>query len=207
MEQSKSELIRGIIEQAEQQAQSAVDKAQKLILQREKSIEIQIKRIHQETEEKKNKQVEQILKNSESAIALLKKHANLKGKELIFNQIIDRVKMNIEEKIKSPEYPDILMNWIIEATLGLGADKVMINCSLKEKKLLTEDFLKKLSEKVLQLIGKKIEYEISEDPPLLGQGVVLSSIDGKTAYNNQVSSRIIREQMNIRKLIFQELFK
>jgi vacuolar-type H+-ATPase subunit E/Vma4 len=43
--------------------------------------------------------------------------------------------------------------------------------------------------------------------PLPGQGVVLLGREGRLAYNNQVATRLLRRQTEIRKLIYDTLWK
>ena len=42
--------------------------------------------------------------------------------------------------------------------------------------------------------------------PLKRQGVVVTAADGRTAYNNQVTTRIQRKEREIRMLIYDKLF-
>jgi vacuolar-type H+-ATPase subunit E/Vma4 len=47
---------------------------------------------------------------------------------------------------------------------------------------------------------------LSDTPPLKSQGVVLTAADGRTAFNNQVKTRMLRKQREIRMLIYNALF-
>jgi vacuolar-type H+-ATPase subunit E/Vma4 len=47
---------------------------------------------------------------------------------------------------------------------------------------------------------------LSETLPLKSQGVVLTAADGRTAYNNQVKTRILRKEREIRMAIYNTLF-
>jgi len=47
---------------------------------------------------------------------------------------------------------------------------------------------------------------LSEEEPLKSQGVVLTAADGRTAFNNQVKTRILRHKREIQTLIYNALF-
>jgi vacuolar-type H+-ATPase subunit E/Vma4 len=51
-----------------------------------------------------------------------------------------------------------------------------------------------------------VKLTLSAAPPLKSQGVVLTALDGRTAFNNQVKTRLQRSQRQIRTLIYDALF-
>jgi len=53
---------------------------------------------------------------------------------------------------------------------------------------------------VLQNIGRKVTLTFNTEP-LSAQGVVVSSVDGKVAYNNQVATRIGRYGRELKDLM------
>ncbi len=57
-----------------------------------------------------------------------------------------------------------------------------------------------LKKKYHDLTGGKISIKKSDENPLFAQGIVLTSINHKTAFNNQVPTRLLRYQSEMRKL-------
>jgi vacuolar-type H+-ATPase subunit E/Vma4 len=46
---------------------------------------------------------------------------------------------------------------------------------------------------------------VSESNPFTGQGVVLVAKSGKVAFNNQVETRLLRYDSEIKRIVFEEL--
>ena len=74
----------------------------------------------------------------------------------------------------------------------------MVRCSFKEE--ITPLMLEKALQLVQSKTGRKIRLTFS-DNPLSAQGVVVSSLDGKIAYNNQVATRITRYDRELKELM------
>jgi vacuolar-type H+-ATPase subunit E/Vma4 len=79
-----------------------------------------------------------------------------------------------------------------------------VNASAPERELLTPSLLARAEETARPFAN--VRLALSEDPPLDGQGVVLSDAAGRLAYNNQVATRFLRARTAIRKTIQAELF-
>jgi len=94
---------------------------------------------------------------------------------------------------------------VVEAAIGLGADEAEVNASPDELRLIDAAFLKEARDKVKELVLRKVTVTRSASTPLLLQGIVMSSADGRTAYNNQIRTRLLRNQSAIRKLIYERL--
>jgi len=71
---------------------------------------------------------------------------------------------------------------------------------------MTDSFLKETEKKYNALTGGNIRLKKTDKNPLFAQGIVLSSTDNRTAFNNQVPTRLMRYQTQIRKIIYKEYF-
>jgi vacuolar-type H+-ATPase subunit E/Vma4 len=96
---------------------------------------------------------------------------------------------------------------IVEAAVGLGANSALVNATVEERALIDESLLEEAKKRVKELTGRDVELRLSTEQPLSRQGVVLTAIDGKTAYNNQVEMRFLRFYPRIRKHIYKKLFE
>ena len=202
----KNSLIAGIEEDARNEAEKIKDQADKYILERKQTIERQIEQIIKDAESKANEQIEFIKKNAESSIAVEKKRLSLRIMDSIVNSTLDKAREKIAELITSSGYPEILEAWIVEAGLGLNAGEAYVNASMRELPFITDTLLKKAAHTLHSLTGKEVLFKKSTDSPLLGQGIVLTAKDGRTAFNNQVHTRMLRYQSEIRKMIHDILF-
>ena len=202
----RSELISGITLDAKQEAKRIIEEAEKTASDKQMSKDMQIKSIDRDTAKKIEQQVAVIEKNSASAISVEKKRVVLKIREKVINNVIEKVRDIIGEIGKSKDYPEILRGWILDAAIGLGEDEAVINGSVKELEILSDSFLRETEKRYFDLTGGKIHLVKSDKNPLFAQGVVLTSRNNKTAFNNQVPTRLLRYQAEMRKTIHKEFF-
>ena len=200
------ELISGIENDARQEAARIIEDAKKTASDKQMSKEMQITAIKRDTDKKIEQQVSTIEKNNLSAISVEQKRIVLKIREKIINNVTDKVKEIIGEKAKDSSYPQIIGSWILEAAIGLGEEEVVINGSPKELEVVTDSFLRETEKKYNVLTGGNIRLKKTDKNPLFAQGIVLSSKDNRTAFNNQVPTRLMRYQSEIRKIIYKEFF-
>jgi len=202
----RSELISGITLDAKQEAKRIIEDAEKTAADKQMSKEMQIKSIDRDTAKKIEQQVSVIEKNSASAISVEKKRVVLKIREKVINNVVEKVRDIIGEIGKSKDYPEILRGWILDAAIGLGEEEAVINGSAKELEILSDSFLRETEKRYFDLTGGKIHLVKSDKNPLFAQGVVLTSMNSKTAFNNQVPTRLLRYQAEMRKTIHKEFF-
>ena len=88
----------------------------------------------------------------------------------------------------------------------LGENVVEVNGSKRELDIMTDSYIKDVEKKYHDLTGGKISIKKSDENPLFAQGIVLTSINHKTAFNNQVPTRLLRYQSEMRKTIHSEFF-
>jgi vacuolar-type H+-ATPase subunit E/Vma4 len=206
-ETGKEKIIKGITRDAQEEAQKIREEAERVAEERREAAERQVASIRKEAEEKCAEQQKRIEQETESAIATETRRILLKSREHIMKSVIREAQKKLEAMIETEEYRDILLNWIAEAAVGLQAKEAEVSSSRKETHLIDSEILKQAQEKVETITGKTVTLEKSSDDPLQAQGVVLTAADGRTAFNNQVPTRIKRLQSEIRNLIYKELFE
>ncbi len=201
----KKRIINGILEDTQSEADTIVADAEKTVEQRRENARKQTDTILREADEKISEQTERIKEETESAIATETRRIRLKARDRTIKMVIEEAQKKLEAKIEAPDYPDILLNWIVEAAIGLQAEEAEVNTSSKEMKLITNQLLKK-AEKATKKKGElTVHLKKAEDNPLPAQGVVLTDTAGRRAYNNQVPTRINRFKTDIRNLIYKQL--
>jgi len=191
--EDRSELIAGIKRDAESEAERIIKDAERTASDKLQAKEMQIKSIERDTAKKIELQVSKIEKNSISSIKVEKKRIALQIREKLINSVIDKVREKIRKKADTAEYEKILVGWILEAAVGLGEDEVEINGSVRELEIMTESYIKDVEKQYHDLTGGKIKIKKSEANPLFAQGIVLTSLNHKTAFNNQVRKTIHSE--------------
>ena len=203
--EARLEIIRGIYAEAETQAASIVEEARKAADLRIQAAENQAARIKAEAEEKTRSRIDAVEREAATRLVAGKRRIRLKMMEKIYHRIISHCTGEIGKLIGTEEYDRILEDWITQAAEGLRAESALVNCSAPEREAVGR-VLKRAEDRASAETGRHMSLSLSGDPPLPRQGVTVTSSDGRTAFNNQVESRIFRLQSEIRKLVHDRLF-
>jgi vacuolar-type H+-ATPase subunit E/Vma4 len=206
-DEGKQKLIQGIEDEAKAEAATVIEAAEKAKADRLALKETQVKQVIADAEKKAAEQVRAIERNAASLITVDSKRLSLRVRERIISAILERLQEKMAALIGTKEYTAMLRNWIVEAIIGLGVSSGSINASTAERKLITDDLLRSAIGDVEKFTGRKTIYTLFPGDPLIAQGITATSEDGRTAFNNQVHTRILRHQSEIRKLIYDELFQ
>jgi vacuolar-type H+-ATPase subunit E/Vma4 len=201
-----SALVAGIESDAKNEAEQLLQEARQKSEERMKYVQKQADSILKEAAEKADRQADAVQKKILSGVEIEVRRKSMQIKDRIMGEILNQVRKKLSELISGEEYKDILFQWIVEAGLGLGAEHAFVNASQGEKDIIDSKLLVRAARKVEDISGIHMEFSLSDDNPLGAQGVVLYSEDGKTAFNNQVSTRILRKQREIRDVIYTRLF-
>ena len=111
------------------------------------------------------------------------------------------VERRIDKRMGEPGFSDVIVDWIAEAAIGLDRKDAKVAFSVRTP--VTDEILQRAEKKVLDLTGAEVNLTI--DPVRIsGAGVMLSSMDGKVSYNNQLGVRIRRYQRDIKRIVQEE---
>ncbi len=102
------------------------------------------------------------------------------------------------KKVGTREYEKAVIYWIAEGAIALDADKVRVATSKKET--ITDKMIEKAVSIVEKVVSRKVEIQIDKKP-LSTQGVVVSTIDGKIAYNNSINVRFMRLRADFERVL------
>ena len=205
-EEARRELLGGISIDADAQAQKLITDAEKSASERINAAKRQAERLAEEAAEKAQTQVREIEHEAATRLSASKRRMLLEMKEKIYQDVIKQCTAELEDLIGSERYGNILEDWIVQAASGLRTEAASVNCSDAERGMVSE-VLDRAAARVEEYAGQPVKLTLSEERPLLGQGIVVTSADGRTAFNNQISSRLFRLQTKIRKLVHDRLFQ
>ena len=201
MKAEDNPLIRGILDEARAKADE-IEKAS------EKEAEAIISEARERAEreaslEKRSYSVrlEQIQAREESARRSIDRLAELKGLDSAYKEVMEEVDRRLQKKITEPSFSSVLVSWIAEAAIGL--DRKESKVSFSEKTPVTQDMLRRSEELVKKETGADVHLDLDTER-LSGAGVVLSSMDGKVSYNNQLDVRMRRYSRDIRRIVQEE---
>jgi len=205
-EQGKAALIASIEVDAKSEEERILKEAENQAAEKkqyaEKKAEAILNESRQQADEQSQSIKRRILSDADSEI----KRLFLKQQDVIMQDIIDRAEKRIYSMIDDPGYRDVLINWIIEAAIGLDVESAQINASEKERLLIDEQMLSEVKARVKDAGGKTLEMTLSQLHPLESQGVILTASGGRVAFNNLVKTRLSRTQREIRMAIYNTLF-
>ena len=206
LEKEKAALIFGIETDAGAEVEKIIREAENQAAEKRKYSEKKIESILNEARNKAEEQAETIKKKIISSVDLeVKRHSML-----VRDAVMQDIKVWVEKKLESmtgdTNYRSVLIKWITEAAVGLDAEAAQVNASEKERTLIDDKLLSEAKDRIHTQTGREVTLTLSDTLALKSQGVVLAAADGRTAFNNQVKTRMLRKQREIRMLIYNALF-
>ena len=203
MNQSKEILIAGIEADARQEEEKILAEAEQQAADKRKYGGQKIESVLADARQRAEKQAEEIKRKMVSSVELEVRRRSLRLRDTILQDLMKQVEDRMKTRIATPNYRAVLRDWIVEAAQGLNVDAAEVNASAAERGLIDETLLRE----AMEILGHKVVLTLSKADPLSGQGVVLTSVNGRLAFNNQVRTRIQRHQREIQSLIHEALFE
>ena len=206
VEKEKAALISGIEADARAEEEKIIKEAENRAAEKRKYSEKKVESLLNDARKKAEEQAETARKKIIFAAEREVKRFSMRVRDAVIQKIMDRAEKKLGSTTGDDNYRSILVNWITEAAVGLGAESARINASEKERALINDHMLSEVARRIRKNTGKQVSLTLSDAGPLQSQGVVLTAADGRTAFNNQVRTRMLRKQREIRMLIYNTLF-
>ena len=194
-------LIRGIISDAEAKAEALAAKADAEAGEIIREAEERAKREAGLEKHSYELRLEQIELREESARKNIDRLSELRSLDAAYTQVMEEVSRRLEAAMADPSFSSVLVDWIAEAVIGL--DRKEARVAFSQRTPVDEDTLRRAEERVKEMVGADVSLSI--DPKhLSGPGIVVTSIDGKVSYNNQLDVRLRRYSRDIRRIVQEE---
>ena len=207
IEKENAALILGIETDARAEEEKIIKEAGTQAAEKRKYAEKKVESLLNDARKKAEEQAEAAGKKIISAAEREVKRRAMRVRDAVMQKIMDRAEQKLSSMTGDENYRSVLINWITEAAVGLGAESARINASEKERALINDRMLSEIARRIQKQTGRQTSLTLSDEKPLQSQGVVLTAADGHTAFNNQVRTRMLRKQREIRTLIYNTLFK
>lgn len=192
------QLFEGILESAKIEAANILERSERDA----KAVEVTYARkIEQALEQERRlteQRLAQIRRHEESAIRNLQRHHEVSYGQRLRQVIDELVVQRMAALLQTDDYRKTLVGWIAEATIGLDRSEAIVNYSFRER--VDEVMLREAERMVATATGKHVTLRLG-GATLTGQGIEVTSVDGKVAYNNQVSTRLIRNERKLKELM------
>lgn len=190
-----NKLLGGIKDQADAKAKAILDdaneRAEAIINEAKVRAE---KEVEFEKRQFKNKLAVEDLKKS-ATMKAAKRKVELEVLDQQYSQLVEMVKDKMNNLITGPQGNDIIIDWIIEAVLGLGLDKAKI--AFCPKTPVDEAMLNQVTKKAKDIYNLDLKLSL-DTRRLIVSGIVATSLDGKISFNNQVDVRMRRFDRDIK---------
>jgi vacuolar-type H+-ATPase subunit E/Vma4 len=206
VDKEKAALIAGIEADARSEEKRIVAEAETQAAEKIKYSEKKIASLLDEARKKAKEQAENAKKKIISAAEREVKRCSMRVRDSVVQDIMDRAQKKLSTMTGDANYRSVLVSWITEAAIGLGVESAVVNASEKERALIDDRMLSEIARRIQKQTGRQTSLTLSDARPLQSQGVVLTAADGRTAFNNQVRTRMLRKQREIRMLIYDTLF-
>ena len=205
-EKGQAELISGIESDARIEEEEIIKEAEKRAAEKRKYSEKKIEALLNDANSEAQRQAQAIKAKVLSGVELELKRHSMSVRSALVQDVMSRVEDKLASMAGDENYRSVMINWIAEAFIGLGAEAAQINASQKERALIDDRLLSEVKEKIHMQINKQAQLKLSDAEPSKYQGVVLTAADGRTAFNNQVKTRMLRKQREIQMLIYNAVF-
>ena len=206
VEKEKAALISGIETDARAEEEKIIKEAEIQAAEKRKYSEKKVESLLNDARKKAEEQAETAKEKIISAAEREVTRRSMRVRDAVMQDIMDRAEKKLSSKTSNENYRSVLVNWITEAAVGLGAESARINASEEERALINDHLLSEIARKIQKQTGRQTSLTLSDAKPLQSQGIVLTAADGRTAFNNQVRTRMLRKQREIRMLIYNTLF-
>lgn len=205
-EQGKAAMIAGISEDARSEEERLLAEARTLAAEKRKYGQKKAEAILKDAREKAEEEAEVARRKVAAGIELEIKRRSLQVRYTMIKSIMAEVAKRLLAMVGTPDYRAVLIDWITEACLGLQTETAQVNASEAERAYIDASLLAEVQKNVTALSGGKMTLTVSEAKPLDAQGVVVTTADGRVAFNNQVPTRMARRQREIQMLIYNAVF-
>lgn len=206
VEKGKALLISGIETDAREEEKEIIADAEKKADEKLKYTEKKIESMLEDARKDADEQARTVKKKIISGAEFEIKRRSLRMRSVLMRDITERVEKKLAQMVGDSEYRAVLIDWIMEAAIGLDSESAQVNASEKERELIDAELLAEVTKRLLEHFGRQVTLSLPDSEPLKSQGVVLTAADGHTAFNNQVTTRMLRRQRDIRTLIYNALF-
>ncbi|MBN1578158.1 MAG: hypothetical protein JW913_16480 [Chitinispirillaceae bacterium] len=206
VENGTERILAGIAADAAREAASIIAETEKVAAERIAFARQKAEGVRTEAVKKAEEQAAQIKQTVLSSLKIALKREKMRTQDGLLQEIMAHVHRKLAAAVTAPEYRSTLVNWIVEAATGLGASSAVVNASAAERTLIDDRMLHEVKVRASSLLHTSVDLTIASEAPLVEQGIVVTAADGRTAFNNQVATRIRRMEQQIRNRVYDALF-
>jgi V/A-type H+-transporting ATPase subunit E len=200
MDEKVSKIIKKIESDSKAEAEEILKEAEETASEILSEAEEKAKTIENEILQRGKREAEQEKQRIIANAKLRARKILLDTKEELIDSVFSKVREELSDLDKSKEYPEILSNLIVEAATSIGGNEIILYCRKEDSKILTQEFLKKLSKKL------NCKLTLASESINATGGVIARSVDGKIEVDNTLETRMERLKEDLRSTAARILF-
>lgn len=192
------QLFEGILESARSEAAEIISRAKR---DADLTLATYHKKIAEAVEQEKRfaeMRLVQIKRLEESSARSMERKFEVARGQRLRIATLESVARKMSLLVGTEGYRQVLIGWIAEGVIGLDRFEAVVRCSFTET--VDENMLREAEQLVFRFTGRHVTLQFG-GATLTGQGVEVSSTDGKVAYNNQVATRLVRHERKLKELM------
>ena len=200
-------LCKKILDEAQVEADSILDKARKTSEQRLKLTEQQVKNEAKKFITAAEEKCEQIKKKVLSSLSLEQQKAALNKQELFIKKILADVNSQLAKFAEQAKYKTVLQDLIVEAVLTLNEEgEITLQFGSQDPHNAVLQIVRKAEKIVNDKYAKKVKLKIHKQRHF-HHGVIANINNGLISVTNTLEERLISKNKEIRALIYETMFK
>ena len=205
--QDAKQIIDGILADAREEAEKVQNEAKSRVEDRRMLLSGRVQRVKDDAGSEAKKRIEEINRRTDAEINRAQRRGELARRRDVLAAVQRRARERIVGMSRegSDAYRQAMIGWIVEGALGLEGTELSVSVAAGETGLLDE-LLEEAQRSVREVGGRDVSLTAAVEPHGGSPGVVVSSPDGRTIYDNRVDARIRRHETEIRRLVYEILF-
>lgn len=199
----KGELIERILDDARGEAQQVRDDAKRSVDERRRALERRLAQIESEADERIASEEARLKRQADSAIALAEGRARLETEDRVYRTAYAAARERLRALDADAGYDGIIRAWIVEAAMGLGADRATVAAPPDDRRVAAR-VLEEAGRVVRERTGREVSLELDPEADPGGQGVVLRDASGRRAFSNLVDDRMRRFRGEAQRIVYED---
>ena len=209
---SRTQIIDDIQSQATAEVDSIQTQQESTLAGRRRALKEKIAGLSDEADAKIKEEEQRVRIRWERFLAQEERRVRLVLQDRVVSSVVDGVQDDLKTLPDSPEYPSLLLDWIIEAAIGLGygtgenPGKATIRCNPHDRSVIEAE-IPEIRKRFLSLTGGSLDFEIDEDSLSSDSiGIILMDETGRTAFSNTLADRFRRNSPEIHRIVMGKIF-
>ncbi len=203
MNENSEKLLQGLERDTEEKVKGILESAEKKASDKRADADRRYNQIIEKSKNKAELLSRDISNKAESNLRIEIKRKRLRFRDTLLKHVISMVEDRFLNTDPKKMY-EILLNWTVEAGSALGSREASLSVYNRHRELIDSNFLSKAEKGLRASSELSVSLTLSNET-LSEPGIILTSSDRRTAFNNTLSTRIKRMDKDIRNTVYTNL--